>query len=323
MKKSTKKLEKAHIAASIVHQIRRMNPPGRFLKEEKDGVWFDVGDKKAIKKAGQALREDAQEVRQNMGDDNSTSDDNDDDDVATECRTAGDEHGEPKCKVNTGKKVRTTRLETESPLASQDVSVPTMQKMTDALMPAPQVKFRKFSPETAAKTVSAAAAAAIEPEPCYYEVAFGRPFHPPVLGVDMPVEESIISGLSEPLEIPIPPAMNVQREKATKPIDKERVTRSSEAAHFVLQSLEEHSMDLIGLPGDEIHDEMSYSMMSTVDMHIPDELLACPNPDDSRPKRSTSITMEAADLISLASLSIHSNCESVPSIFSKLSLSIL
>ena len=39
----TKKLEKAHIAASIVRQIREMQPSGRFLKEDADGSWFDIG----------------------------------------------------------------------------------------------------------------------------------------------------------------------------------------------------------------------------------------------------------------------------------------
>lgn len=39
----TKKLEKAHIAAAIVRQIRELDPPGRFLKEDPDGSWFDIG----------------------------------------------------------------------------------------------------------------------------------------------------------------------------------------------------------------------------------------------------------------------------------------
>lgn len=61
---TTKKLEKAHIAASVVNDIRSMHPPGRFLKEDsKSGMWFDIGDAKAIKKTGQALREDAPEIR--------------------------------------------------------------------------------------------------------------------------------------------------------------------------------------------------------------------------------------------------------------------
>mmetsp|Transcript_9126 Transcript_9126/g.20918 ORF Transcript_9126/g.20918 Transcript_9126/m.20918 type:complete len:554 (+) Transcript_9126:291-1952(+) len=61
---TTKKLEKAHIAAGIVNDIRAMDPPGRFLKKEKeDKMWYDIGDQKAIKKTGQALREDAPEIR--------------------------------------------------------------------------------------------------------------------------------------------------------------------------------------------------------------------------------------------------------------------
>jgi len=61
---STKKLEKAHIAAGIVSDIRTMDPAGRFLKEDKGtSMWFDIGDAKAIKKTGQALREDAPDIR--------------------------------------------------------------------------------------------------------------------------------------------------------------------------------------------------------------------------------------------------------------------
>merc|ERR1712028_52344 len=61
---STKNFEKAHIAAGIVSGIRTMDPAGRFLKEDKGtGMWFDIGDAKAIKKAGQALREDAPDIR--------------------------------------------------------------------------------------------------------------------------------------------------------------------------------------------------------------------------------------------------------------------
>jgi hypothetical protein len=67
--KSTKKLEKAHIAARIVEQVRTMDPPGRFLKEDPDGMWYDIGDAKAIKKAGQALREDAPDIRDGDSDD--------------------------------------------------------------------------------------------------------------------------------------------------------------------------------------------------------------------------------------------------------------
>ena len=46
--KETKKLEKAHIAASIVKQIRDMTPAGRFLKEDPDGSWYDIGTCKQV-----------------------------------------------------------------------------------------------------------------------------------------------------------------------------------------------------------------------------------------------------------------------------------
>lgn len=73
---STKKLEKAHIAAGIVNDIRSMNPPGRFLKEEKGtGMWYDIGDAKAIKKTGQALREDAPDIRPGIDGDGGSSGD--------------------------------------------------------------------------------------------------------------------------------------------------------------------------------------------------------------------------------------------------------
>jgi len=64
---TTKKLEKAFIAAAIVNEIRTMG--GRFLKQENGtGMWYDIGDAKAIKKAGQALREDAPSIRPVMND---------------------------------------------------------------------------------------------------------------------------------------------------------------------------------------------------------------------------------------------------------------
>jgi hypothetical protein len=60
LSKTTKKLDKVKIADKIVNAIRGMDPPGRFLKESdvdtEDG-WYDIGDFKASKKAGQAMRE--------------------------------------------------------------------------------------------------------------------------------------------------------------------------------------------------------------------------------------------------------------------------
>jgi hypothetical protein len=71
--KSTKKLEKAHIAAEVVRIIRNMTPSGRFLKADPDGLWYDIGDQKAIKKVGQALREDAPDVRDSDDEDDNNS----------------------------------------------------------------------------------------------------------------------------------------------------------------------------------------------------------------------------------------------------------
>lgn len=65
--KETRKLEKAHIASLIIDAIRKMDPPGRFLKEELgSGLWFDIGDANAIRKAGQALRENSSDIRQDL-----------------------------------------------------------------------------------------------------------------------------------------------------------------------------------------------------------------------------------------------------------------
>lgn len=47
----TRKLEKAHVAARLVRQIRSANPPGRFLKEDSEnpGMFVEIGDQKAFK----------------------------------------------------------------------------------------------------------------------------------------------------------------------------------------------------------------------------------------------------------------------------------
>lgn len=45
------------MARKIVRAIRTASPPGRFLKKNDDGKWYDTGDKVAAEKASQALRE--------------------------------------------------------------------------------------------------------------------------------------------------------------------------------------------------------------------------------------------------------------------------
>ena len=49
------KSDKIKISRSIVAAIREEG--GRFLKQDKKGTWFDIGDKAAIEKTSQALRE--------------------------------------------------------------------------------------------------------------------------------------------------------------------------------------------------------------------------------------------------------------------------
>ena len=61
------KREKRLIATSIVEQIRKMNPPGRFLqKDPNTQTWFDIGEEKAREKTSQALRENSKDVRIQM-----------------------------------------------------------------------------------------------------------------------------------------------------------------------------------------------------------------------------------------------------------------
>jgi len=65
--KRTKKLDKVKIANHIVMLIRSENPPGRFLKQDTDTkYWKEIGDFKAGKKVGQAMREKSTETRRNM-----------------------------------------------------------------------------------------------------------------------------------------------------------------------------------------------------------------------------------------------------------------
>ena len=63
------KRDKAGVAHTIVWTIRKLDPPGRFLKRKKDkggktsaGIWVEIGDRKAREKTSQALRERAPEL---------------------------------------------------------------------------------------------------------------------------------------------------------------------------------------------------------------------------------------------------------------------
>lgn len=59
---ATPKAEKPLFAKVLITQIRGMNPSGRFLKQGKNELWEDIGEKKAIDKTRQALREGAPEI---------------------------------------------------------------------------------------------------------------------------------------------------------------------------------------------------------------------------------------------------------------------
>ena len=61
------KREKAGVAREIVETIRSLSPPGRFLKKDSNGVYMDIGDRKAREKTSQALREGAPNIRQGLG----------------------------------------------------------------------------------------------------------------------------------------------------------------------------------------------------------------------------------------------------------------
>lgn len=59
------KAEKLKISRSIVAAIREQN--GRFLERDtKKGTWYDIGDKKAMEKTSQALREGQPKLRQRI-----------------------------------------------------------------------------------------------------------------------------------------------------------------------------------------------------------------------------------------------------------------
>lgn len=61
------KRDKPSVSKSIVHSIRGLNPPGRFLqRDEQTGLWYDIGDQKAREKTSQALREGAPEIRKTL-----------------------------------------------------------------------------------------------------------------------------------------------------------------------------------------------------------------------------------------------------------------
>jgi len=52
------KREKPIVSFQVVEEIRCLDPPGRFLRQEKKNeLWYEIGNKKAREKASQALRD--------------------------------------------------------------------------------------------------------------------------------------------------------------------------------------------------------------------------------------------------------------------------
>lgn len=55
------------ISRSIVEAVRSLDPPGRFLEKDRNtGLWSDIGDKKAVEKTSQALRDGAANLRKQL-----------------------------------------------------------------------------------------------------------------------------------------------------------------------------------------------------------------------------------------------------------------
>ena len=61
------KPQKSHFSRLIYNEIKNRNPPGRFLKQNSTTkLWYDIGEKKALDKTRQALREGAPEIQREL-----------------------------------------------------------------------------------------------------------------------------------------------------------------------------------------------------------------------------------------------------------------
>lgn len=71
------KPQKGKFSRLIYDEIRALNPPGRFLKQDAaTKLWYDIGEKKALDKTRQALREGAPEIMKELtGDEDDPADD--------------------------------------------------------------------------------------------------------------------------------------------------------------------------------------------------------------------------------------------------------
>ena len=72
------KPQKGKFSKLIYDEIKARNPPGRFLKQDNSTkLWYDIGEKKALDKTRQALREGAPELMKELS--GESGDDTDDD----------------------------------------------------------------------------------------------------------------------------------------------------------------------------------------------------------------------------------------------------
>jgi hypothetical protein len=72
------KPQKGKFSKVIVDEIKSRNPPGRFLKQDATTkLWYDIGEKKALDKTRQALREGAPDLMKDMTGDDAGSDEGD------------------------------------------------------------------------------------------------------------------------------------------------------------------------------------------------------------------------------------------------------
>jgi hypothetical protein len=72
------KPQKGKFSKVIYDEIKARNPPGRFLKQDNSSkLWFDIGEKKALDKTRQALREGAPDIMKELSGDSGEDTDED------------------------------------------------------------------------------------------------------------------------------------------------------------------------------------------------------------------------------------------------------
>lgn len=74
---------KTLIARSIVEAVYRQDPPGRFVRKQKSGLWVDIGKDEAVRKTKQALREESLKEKNKSDVEESKSDDDNEENEST------------------------------------------------------------------------------------------------------------------------------------------------------------------------------------------------------------------------------------------------